>query len=95
MNGLSFKGVTFGFEIGGIPSADARYHALGPGSMTYVRDPSLEGASAGTLTLSFDRPTTLVEFGIARNCFCILQGQAPSSTSTGRAKRTGSASPRR
>lgn len=72
VNGLSVSGVTFGFEIGGVPSTDARYHAFGPGSTSFVQDPSLEGNAAGVLTLSFDQPTTVLEFGIARNCFCTL-----------------------
>jgi hypothetical protein len=72
VDGLSFNGVTFGFQIGGAPSTDAHYHAFGPGTTTFVQDPSLEGNPNGTLTLSFDQPTTVLEFGIARSCFCTL-----------------------
>lgn len=73
VNGLSFNGVTFGFQIGGVPSTDARYGSGGPGSTLYVQDPSLEGNAFGTLTLTFDQPTTVLEFGIARSCFgCTL-----------------------
>ena len=72
VNGLSVSGVTFGFQIAGVPSADAFYGGFGPGSTTYVQDPSLEGNSAGVLTLTFDQPTTVLEFGIARSCFCTL-----------------------
>jgi hypothetical protein len=72
VDGLSFSGVTFGFQIGGVPSADANYGGFGPGSITFVQDPSLEGSSDGVLTLTFDQPTTVLEFGIARSCICTL-----------------------
>jgi hypothetical protein len=72
IDGLSVKGITFGFEDGGAPSTDAFYGGLGPGSITWVQDPSLVGASSGTLTLVFDHPTTVLQFGIARNCVCTL-----------------------
>ena len=72
VNGVSVSGVTFGFEIGGVSSADAIYGGFGPGSITFVQDPSLEGNAGGVLTLTFDRPTTVLEFGIARSCICTL-----------------------
>jgi hypothetical protein len=72
IDGLSYKGVTFAFDVGGGPSTDAFYGGLGPGSITWVQDPSLVGASSGTLTLVFDQPTTVLRFGIARNCVCTL-----------------------
>lgn len=72
VDGVSIGGVTFGFRIGGNPSDDAFYNGLGPGVTTYVQDPSLEGSADGTLTLQFDHPTTILRFGIARNCFCTL-----------------------
>lgn len=72
VDGLSIGGVTFGFQIGGTPSTDAFYGGFGPGNTTYVQDPSLEGNSAGVLTLTFDQPTTVLEFGIARSCICTL-----------------------
>jgi hypothetical protein len=72
VDGLSISGVTFGFQLGGVPSTDANYGAFGPGSTTYVQDPSLEGNSAGVLTMTFDQPTTVLEFGIARSCGCTL-----------------------
>jgi hypothetical protein len=72
VDGLSFSGVTFGFQIGGAPSTDANYNAFGPGTITFVQDPSLEGNSNGVLTLSLDQPTTVLEFGIARSCICTL-----------------------
>ena len=65
VNGLHFRGVTFAFDVAGVPSTDATYGAFGPGSITYVQDPSLEGNSAGRLTLRFDQPTTVLQFGLA------------------------------
>jgi hypothetical protein len=73
IDGLSFKGVTFAFDDGGVASADAVYSGAGPGSITWVQDPSLEGAAKGTLTLILEQPTTVLEFGIARNCVCTLE----------------------
>jgi len=66
VNGLSYMGVTFGFTVGGGPSLDARYNATGPGSTTFVQDPSLEGNAAGILTLDFaPLPIDLLQFGVA------------------------------
>jgi hypothetical protein len=66
VDGLSYMGVTFGFTVGGSPSPDARYNATGPGSTTFVQDPSLEGNAAGVLTLDFaPLPTDLLQFGVA------------------------------
>ena len=72
VNGLSTAGITFGFTVGGSPSTDANYNAGGPGSGEFVQDPSLEGNSAGTLSIAFDKPTTIINFGIARSCSCSL-----------------------
>jgi hypothetical protein len=65
VNGLSYQGVTFGFTVGGSASTDANYHSGGPGTITYVQDPSLEGNSAGILTLDFLTPTSVLQFGVA------------------------------
>lgn len=69
VDGLSFMGVTFGFRIGVNPSTDANYHSGGPGSVTFVQDPSLEGNAAGILTLDFARPVDQLQFGVALNTF--------------------------
>ena len=69
VNGLHFGGVAFAFDVGGAPSTDATYGAFGPGSTTFVQDPSLEGNSAGRLTLRFDHPTTVLQFGLALSTF--------------------------
>jgi hypothetical protein len=72
VDGLHFGGVTFAFQVGGLPSNDAFYGAFGPGRITYVQDPSLEGNAAGTLTMQFDHPTTVLEFGLALSTFGTL-----------------------
>jgi hypothetical protein len=76
IDGVAFGGVTFGFAIEGVPSSDAWYHGAGPGTITSVQDPSLEGSAFGTLTLIFDQPTTVLEFGISRGCICTLPAGA-------------------
>ena len=69
VNGLSYKGVTFGFTIDGNPSTDAVYSDVGPGLITFLQDTTLEGNSAGILTLDFAQPTDMLQFGIALNSF--------------------------
>ncbi len=68
-NGVSINGVTFRYDIGGAPSTDATYNAFGPGSTTFVQDPSLKGSTSGRLTLAFDRPTGSLAFGLALSTF--------------------------
>jgi hypothetical protein len=65
VNGLTFKGVTFGYTVNGVPSSDAHYDAFGPGTTRYTQDPSLEGGTAGVLTLNFAQPTSTLQFGVA------------------------------
>lgn len=68
VNGLVHpSGVSFGFTVGGRPSTDARYAAQGPGSLAFVNDPVLEGASAGVLTVTFPEPMAEIQFGVARS----------------------------
>ncbi len=72
VDGLSFMGVTFHFEIGGQSSPDARYASSGPGSTKFIQDPSLEGNAAGILTLDFELPTPVVQFGFGLSTFDTL-----------------------
>jgi len=72
VDGLTFNGVTFGFTVGAQPSTDANFNSFGPGQITYVQDPSLEGNAAGVLTLTFASPTPLLKFGVAIDCVCTL-----------------------
>ncbi len=69
VDGVSIAGVTFDFKIGGIDSLDANYASGGPGSSTFVQDPSLEGNSSGILTLDFAALTPLLGFGAALSTF--------------------------
>jgi hypothetical protein len=66
-NGVSLMGVTFGFTISGSPSSDATFNHGGPGIMTFVQCPCLEGNGAGTLTMNFAAPSTILSFGLARS----------------------------
>jgi hypothetical protein len=71
VNALTFNGVTFFFNVGGVPSTDATFRGFGPGSILFVQDPSLEGNAFGTLWILFDSPTgtPYVVFGLARSIF--------------------------
>ena len=69
IDGLSYMGITFGFKVGGNPSTDAIYNGIGPGTLTYLQDPSMEGTTAGILTLDFSMPTDQLEFGVALNSY--------------------------
>ena len=64
VDGLSYMGVTFGFRVGGSPSTDAHYNSFGPGTTTFVQDPSLEGNAAGVLKLDFAKPVDQLQFGV-------------------------------
>src|SRR5207253_4949777 len=68
-NGLTFNGVTFGFKIAGVDSTDATFGGTGPGTTTFVVDPSLEGNINGVLTLDLAQPSTALNFGLAYNIF--------------------------
>jgi hypothetical protein len=67
IDGLSFEGVTFGFTVGAANSTEAYYNSYGPGAIATIQDPSLTGDSAGIVTLDFDLPTRLLQFGAALN----------------------------
>ena len=69
VDGLSYMGITFGFTVGGVSSTDAIYNDIGPGTLTYLQDPSMEGTTAGILTLDFSTPTDQLEFGVALNSY--------------------------
>lgn len=60
VNGLTVGDVTFGYTGG-----DASYNADGPGTTSFVDDPSIEGDANGILSLDFATPTTVLSFGIA------------------------------
>jgi hypothetical protein len=68
LNGLVHPtGVQFGFTVSGVTSLDATYASGGPGSTTFVQDPSIEGTSDGVLSIIFPQPTPTIRFGVARS----------------------------
>lgn len=69
VDGLSYMGITFGFKVGGSPSTDAIYNGIGPGMLTYLQDPTLEGTTSGILTLDFATPTDQLQFGAALSSY--------------------------
>jgi hypothetical protein len=69
VDGLSYMGVTFGFTVGGSSSTDAVYNGTGPGTLNYLQDMTLEGTTAGILTLDFATPTDQLQFGAALSSY--------------------------
>lgn len=70
VDGITFKGVHYDFDIGGSPSSDATFGFFpGPGTQAFVNAPVLEGNTAGTLTLTFGDHSgvTFFSFGWAIN----------------------------
>ena len=61
VDGLTVGEVTFGYAGG----ARADYDSGGPGTTSFVDDPSIEGDAGGILSLAFATPTTTLSFGIA------------------------------
>jgi len=54
-----------GFEFS---SMDATVGDIGPGDITFVQTPNIEGDATGTLTIDFGLQATSVTFGFALNC---------------------------
>ena len=66
--GLALDGVTYSFTVGGAPSLDCVARTMvGPGTTDNIEAPNVEGTSAGILHLTFDVPTTVFGFGVARS----------------------------
>ncbi|MCL4808270.1 MAG: hypothetical protein KJ062_10850 [Thermoanaerobaculia bacterium] len=63
LNGVPILPVSFAFEVGGGPSVDCTVSG-GPGTTTYVSDPSMEGAP-GTLTIQLSGDANDFRFGFA------------------------------
>lgn len=76
VNGLSLKGAHFSFAIDGSASLDARINASGVGALTYVQDPSLEGSTAGVLSIDFAQAVNTISFGVALSSEFELQDAA-------------------
>lgn len=69
LNGVSLKGVTFGFTINGVASTDAVFNTLtGPGGVPpFIIPPNAEGNALGILSFTFDAPSSAISFGLARS----------------------------
>lgn len=67
-NGFSLQGVTFGFKVAGLESADATFGAsIAPtGTFQNLSSPVLEGNAAGILNIDFESPATNLSFAVAR-----------------------------
>lgn len=65
VDGLHNFGIAFAFTVGGVASTDATYGGTGPTATKYITSPCLEGNASGQLTLTFDKPTKLLRFGLA------------------------------
>ena len=67
-NGFSLQGVTFGFKVAGLDSADATFGAsIAPtGTFQNLSSPVLEGNAAGILNIDFESPATNLSFAVAR-----------------------------
>ena len=63
LNGVPILPLSFSFTLGGSPSDDCRVGG-GPGTTTYVSDPSIEGAP-GALTIDFGGDFSQLTFGFA------------------------------
>lgn len=73
VDGLSLSGLTFRFEVGGSPSADASFNVdVGLGDTQFLSGPVLEGDAAGFLLLLFDYPAIELSFGLGYNVFADL-----------------------
>ena len=68
IDGKTVQGVTFMFDIGGMPSDDAAVGlSIGPGDTPLLTPPIIEGDDAGVLTLLFSPPVTSISFDFALN----------------------------
>lgn len=63
--------LSFGFS-----SLDATIGDLGPGNITFVQTPNMEGDAVGTLSIDFGLDATSVTFGFALNCGPVVSDAA-------------------
>lgn len=76
VNGVFLKGARFSYAIDGSVSMDATINASGVGVLTYVQDPSLEGSTAGVLSIDFSQAVNSLSFGLALSSEFDLQDAA-------------------
>lgn len=79
LNGVPILPLSFSFTLGGSPSPDCRF-ASGPGTTTYVSDPSIEGAP-GVLTIDFGGDVSRLTFGFAVSGGEGGEGRPPAGSS--------------
>ena len=65
VNGLTVKGVTFGYTEDGVASTNCYYNDDGPGVTEYTDDPSIIGLADGVLSFSLAQPAASLQFGVA------------------------------
>jgi hypothetical protein len=63
VDNLTFNHVTYDFKVNGADSLDAFFGSGGPGATKYGDGIGLEGAAAGILTMDFETPTAVLQFG--------------------------------
>ena len=82
LNGQAIPALTFGFTIGGVGSADCTIDG-GPGTITYVQPPNIEGSALGVLTINFGTDVNMVTFGFAQSCSPPTPGVAVTAFDSG------------
>lgn len=74
LNGLTVSkgGMSFAFTDA---SNQLSYNSSGPGSITYVQDPSIQGAGTGPFSVAFSSAVHSIQFGLAELNSIPLQAQ--------------------
>jgi hypothetical protein len=65
------SGVSFTFTE---PTNTLLYNSFGPGSVTYVQDPSIQGLPIRPFSVAFSEPVDFIQFGLAELAFSPLTG---------------------
>jgi hypothetical protein len=65
--GLELDGIAYSFTVAGAPNLDCTAGTFaGPGVTNNINAPNIEGTAVGVLHLTFDVPTTVFGFGVAK-----------------------------
>lgn len=67
---VSKGGLEFSFSN---PDGTLYYNSAGPGDLTYVQDPSIQG-DLSEFSVSFSRPVNRIQFGLAEDSLVALTG---------------------
>ncbi len=65
LDGVSVKGATFDFKVGGADSDAATFGSIGIGVTAFITAPFASGNPAGIVTIDFDTPTPIFGFAAA------------------------------